>query len=361
LFNNAFEALTGYKKESMLGRNIDVLFPPLQKTEILQTIERATRGEKWESVEVPILCKEKETRIALWNSANIQDKDGNIVATIAQGQDITERKKAEEELFDEVSLMQLLLGNHPDFIYFKDSEARFQRVSKRFCNLFELDKEDIIGKTDLELFPEEVAKQTYSEDLQIIKTGKSIINKEENAKGTWVLTTKMPRFDKNGKIVGLFGISRDITDRKKAEEELKSSEQKFRGLVEDSAAAIATIDLKGRLTYVNKALADLSGYSVQELSGRAFKDFVHPDDRGRLVRLFLKIIVLRRQPRKFELRALRKDGAILHLMCRPTRLETAGKTVGFQAILIQHSGETYAGKNREDERKAECCRRFDAA
>ena len=98
LFNNAFEALTGYKKGSMLGRSIDVLFPPLQKTEILQTIERATRGEKWQSVEVPILCKDGETRIALWNSANVQDKAGNIVATIAQGQDITERKRLQEAL-----------------------------------------------------------------------------------------------------------------------------------------------------------------------------------------------------------------------------------------------------------------------
>ena len=98
LFNNAFEALTGYKKGSMLGRSIDVLFPPLQKTEILQTIERATRGEKWQSVEVPILCKDGETRIALWNSANVQDKAGNIVGTIAQGQDITERKRLQEAL-----------------------------------------------------------------------------------------------------------------------------------------------------------------------------------------------------------------------------------------------------------------------
>ena len=98
LFNNAFEALTGYKKGSMLGRSIDVLFPPLQKTEILETIERAMAGEKWQSVEVPILCKDGETRIALWNSANVQDKAGNIVATIAQGQDITERKRLQEAL-----------------------------------------------------------------------------------------------------------------------------------------------------------------------------------------------------------------------------------------------------------------------
>jgi PAS domain S-box-containing protein len=98
LFNSAFEALTGYSKESMLGKKIDKLFPPSQKSEILQTIEKATRGEKWLSVEVPILCKNEETKIALWNSANIQDKGGNTVATIAQGQDITDRKKAEEAL-----------------------------------------------------------------------------------------------------------------------------------------------------------------------------------------------------------------------------------------------------------------------
>jgi signal transduction histidine kinase len=75
------------------------------------------------------------------------------------------------------------------------------------------------------------------------------------------------------------------------------------------------------------------------MSGRAFKDFVHPDDRGKLVRLFLNIIVLRRKPRKFEFRALRKDGAVLHLMCRPSRLETAGKTLGFQAIIIDNTAE----------------------
>jgi len=91
----------------------------------------------------------------------------------------------------------------------------------------------------LELFPEEVAKQTYSEDLQIIKTGKPIINKEENAKGTWVLTTKMPQFDKNGKIVGLFGISRDITERKKAEEQIRDSEGQLSQLFKRMPSGVA--------------------------------------------------------------------------------------------------------------------------
>jgi PAS domain S-box-containing protein len=108
VFNNAFEVFTGYKKESMLRRNIGVLFPPLQKEEILQTIEKATKGEKWKSVEIPILCKDKETKIALWNSANIADKEGKRISTIAQGQDITERKKAEKVLKTTLEKVEVL-------------------------------------------------------------------------------------------------------------------------------------------------------------------------------------------------------------------------------------------------------------
>ena len=98
--------------------------------------------------------------------------------------DVTEEKKSEDLRSNEVALMNILLGEHPDFIYFKDSKARFKRISKRFCDFLGRSEENIIGKTDLELFPENVAKQTYLEDLQVIKTGNPIVNKEEFADGT---------------------------------------------------------------------------------------------------------------------------------------------------------------------------------
>ena len=98
LFNNAFEMLTGLKREQVLGSKIDVLFPPAKKEEILQNIIGTSKSKKGQSVEVPILCADNGTRIALWSSANVADKNGKIVAMIAQGQDITERKKAEEAL-----------------------------------------------------------------------------------------------------------------------------------------------------------------------------------------------------------------------------------------------------------------------
>ena len=98
-FNNAFSHLTGYDADEVIGKKLDILFPKESKNRSLTRIRETLKGEHWESVEIPILRKNKETRIALWNSANIYDDEKKqIIATIAQGQDITERKKTELEL-----------------------------------------------------------------------------------------------------------------------------------------------------------------------------------------------------------------------------------------------------------------------
>lgn len=97
-FNHAFERLTGLKADEALERPLDILFPKKGRKESLIHIERALSGERWESVEIPILRTDGSLRTVLWNSANIYGQDGRVIATIAQGQDITERKQAEEEL-----------------------------------------------------------------------------------------------------------------------------------------------------------------------------------------------------------------------------------------------------------------------
>jgi PAS domain S-box-containing protein len=98
-FNHAFEHLSGYNSNEVLGQKLDFLFPEATKKESLTQIEKTLSGENWESVEIPILTKHKEIRIILWNSAPIYDSQGKVlISTIAQGQNITERKHAEEML-----------------------------------------------------------------------------------------------------------------------------------------------------------------------------------------------------------------------------------------------------------------------
>jgi len=271
----------------------------------------------------------------------IFDDSGKLIGAVHSAKNITESKHAEEVLRLAEEKFRTIVESIQDVVMLTLPNGIISYLSPACSQVFGYQPEELVGKRPWISHPDDLEKLKAAHfDALKGKKGSDfeyrIITKTGQTR--WISHSWSPIIT-NGQVKLIASAVVDITERKKMDEELKSSEQKFRGLVEGSAAAIATIDLKGRLTYVNRALADSLGYSVQEMSGRAFKDFVHPDDRGNLVRLFLKIIVLRRQPRKFEFRALRKDGAILHLMCKPTRLETAGKTVGFQAIIIDNTAE----------------------
>jgi diguanylate cyclase (GGDEF)-like protein/PAS domain S-box-containing protein len=98
-FNHAFERMSGMKAEEVLGKKLDILFPKDSKKESISRIRQTLSGKFWESVEIPILRNDGSVRTALWNSANIYGADGKtLVSTIAQGQDITERKQAEDQI-----------------------------------------------------------------------------------------------------------------------------------------------------------------------------------------------------------------------------------------------------------------------
>ncbi len=97
-FNHASEHLTGRKAKDVIGQGLEILLPKKYLTRVMDLIKKTSEGERWESVEIPILHKKGEIRTVLWNSATIFDSDGKtIISTIAQGQDITERKKIESE------------------------------------------------------------------------------------------------------------------------------------------------------------------------------------------------------------------------------------------------------------------------
>jgi PAS domain S-box-containing protein len=128
----------------------------------------------------------------------------------------------------------------------------------------------------------------------------------------------------------------------------------FQVFAENSALGMAVADLKGRLKYVNSALAKLLGYSIKEMVNHPFREFLHPVDKWRLMLLFRRIIKLGRQPRYLEFRAVRRDGSVLYLWSKPSRFKVNGKTVGFQAIIVDIT------RRKETERKlAETNKKFE--
>ena len=153
-------------------------------------------------------------------------KNGKTVKLTGTFQDVTERKRAGEALAKEHNLLRTLIDNIPDEIYMKDAESRFVMCNKAVARHRGVQSsEELAGKTDFDLYPEDEATRCYTLEQEIIRSGESVANRKEygvDAEGNEMcgLTTKMPLRDSSGGIVGLLGISRDITEEEKAEEEL---------------------------------------------------------------------------------------------------------------------------------------------
>jgi len=142
-FNRAFEYLANYSAEEVLGKGLTILFPTGTRDDSMEKINKTLSGERWEVVEIPILRKDGEIRTVLWNSANIYAEDGKtIMVTIAQGQDITERKKAEDQLKRTLTEKEMLL---------KEIHHRVKNNLQVISSLLNLQSRNIKDSRDLDV------------------------------------------------------------------------------------------------------------------------------------------------------------------------------------------------------------------
>ncbi len=238
----------------------------------------------------------------------------------------------EEALSQERYLLHALLDNIPDKIYFKDAASRFLRINKSLADFFGLaDPAQAMGKTDFDFFTEEHARPAHEDEQEIIRTGRPVIGKEEkgvhqDGRMGWVSTTKMPLRNRDGAVIGTFGVSRDITKLKLAEEALRESEQRWRSLTEALPQLVWSATPDGACEYVSTQWTEHTGVAEADLLGWGWQETLHPEDREPTRQLWLESVA-GRHPYDVEYRVRRRDGEYRWFKTRGTPIRDGGGNI----------------------------------
>lgn len=320
-WNTSAEKIFGYKEEEILNKTLNRILPEELIEKHAQILTRLKNGGPHRIIGHTLELKGKHKNGTLFpielSLSGWETSEGKFFTGIIRN--ITEQKKAVEALKSERVLLRTLIDNIPDSVYSKDLLCR-----KTLANLAEIhsmgakSEKEVLGKNDFEIYPKEMAEKFFADDQFVLKTGDPVLNREEfiiDSKGQkrWLLSSKLPLRDHQGRITGLLGIGRDITDRKRTEDALRTSEQLYQTLSEVSPVGIFRTTPNGYTTYVNPKWSELSGISFIDALGNGWLSSVHPDDREAIRKDWEKSTKTKKYSSS-EYRFLRPDGTIVWVM-----------------------------------------------
>lgn len=285
------------------------------------------------------------------------EEDKNILTYIAEQVAMAiDRQQTTEALKKSEKEIRALIEAIPDSIYFKDKQGRNLVVNRAYEKLVGKKREEIIGKTDAELLPKNLAIQCKKSDDRVLKTVRVYQGEEKGIgrKGEVIHfeTTKSPILDEQGNVLGLVGVSRDITERKKTEEALEASEERYRDLVEKAGIAILMDDLEGNFKYVNERYAELFGYTEEEMMRLSIRDVVFSGDVARVMRYHRNRVQGKKAPSRYEFRGMKKDGSLIYLEINAQPMKKGNRIVGTRCYIWDITDRVLAEKAfRQSEEK----------
>ena len=270
-------------------------------------------GSGWELLgkEVEFDCLDGIYEMAIY----LMTEDKGLPRVLYILHNITERKRAQKALLEERTLLRALIDNVPDRIYVKDSQGR-----KTISNIADWQAsggktmEEVLGKSDFDTYSPELAAKYWADDKNVLELGTPIINREEpglDDKGNpvWVLSTKVPFKDESGKITGLVGVGRDITDQKRAEEALVASETELRALFSSMHDVVLVIDREGVYRKIAPTNPSLLAKAPLELLGKNLREVFPLDQAERLIRT-VQAVLETNQTAQVEYQLVIEDKAV---------------------------------------------------
>ena len=304
--NSAWEETVGFTTLELQNQSWYTFIHPEDRQDARAKIEIIETGER-DSVtfENRFQCKDESYKWLKWRAIKPRKKQFcYVVAT-----DISQQKRLEAQLKEgetrfqqlavkhvqEGDLLHTLMENTPDHIYFKDTESRFIRINRSLADRFGLkNPADAVQKTDFDFFTREHAQQAYQDEQTVIESGKPIEGIQEketwpDEQDTWASTTKVPIRDREGRIIGTCGISRDITEYYRAQQAVRDSEANWRSLVESVPDIISTITLDYCIEFINRLPPNL-GLKPKDMVGKSVFDFLPAEHHERLKEACAKVI-----------------------------------------------------------------------
>ncbi len=286
IWNAGQEEMTGVSRDELIGKNIFDLFPSLEKEGLKEAyIQVVETGKPYVAIEKPFYDETlKKVQYYLNIKANpLLDEYENVKGIVLAIDDVTEITLAKEELQKRQKEVETLLDNLPGAASLKDTEGRYIMVNRTSCEVIGLPEKQIIGKTDYELFNHELADFMSNGDKRAVETGRPVnigeVQLPVQGHAMWFAINKAPLFDHTGKLLGIANLEIDITERKRAEENLAVSERKFSTAFHASPTPMFMTRLGDSIFIdANNAFCMFIGYPLSELIGQSSVDLgLHVD------------------------------------------------------------------------------------